>query len=269
MQPPIHQILQQVKSNKKYKSISNEIVLNEIKKYIKKNPNETLNKSMIKEIRKNLHRLYSTYSSKKNKRNKLLEQLKINPNNKGIINQILKTFISANERLEDYQNVYKNIFEITGKPKSIIDLGCGLNPLSFSFMNLNQLNYYAYDIDEEDIKFINDYFNIIKSKGLNGKAQILDVRNQNSVSKLPTSDIIFMFKLIDLIDINNHKTSEELIKILIKKTKFIVASFATKTITRKQMNFPNRKWFELMLNRIKLKFQTFSIKNEIFYVISE
>ena len=270
MESQIPQILKKVKSNRKYSSLVDEIVLDEIRKYLKKNPNETINKSMIKDIRKNLHKLYSTYSSKKNKRNKLLEELKNNPKNLNIIKQVLKTFVSANERIEDYEIIYKNIFNITCKPKSIIDLGCGLNPLSFPFMHLKYLDYYCYDIDEEDIKFLNEYFNIMKSKGLNGKAQILNVQDFEKISKLlPTVDIIFLWKIIDLIDIDNHKTSEELIKILMDKSKFLVASFATKTITRKPMNFPKIKWFELMLNRIGLSFETFSINNEIFYVIKE
>jgi hypothetical protein len=35
------------------------------------------------------------------------------------------------------------------------------------------------------------------------------------------------------------------------------------------MNFPNRKWFELMLERNSLKFQIITTDNEIFYVISK
>jgi len=63
MESQIPQILKKVKSNRKYSSLVDEIVLDEIRKYLKKNPNETINKSMIKDIRKNLHKLYSTYSS--------------------------------------------------------------------------------------------------------------------------------------------------------------------------------------------------------------
>jgi 16S rRNA (guanine(1405)-N(7))-methyltransferase len=261
------QILKQVKSHKKYSSLADEIVLEEIKNYLKKNPDEKLNKLMIKEIRSNLHKLYSTYSSKKNKRNKLLEELRLNPNNLEIIKKILKTSVSAKERLDSYPKIYSEIFNITGKPKSILDLGCGLNPLSFPYMNLNQLIYHAYDIDEQDIGFLNKYFKLMKSQGLNGKAEILNVRDFSKISKLPSADIIFLWKIIDLIDINNHKPSEELIKILIPKSKFLVASFATRTITKKFMKFPNRKWFELMLTRIGLKYKTFSIKNEVFYVV--
>jgi len=83
------------------------------------------------------------------------------------------------------------------------------------------------------------------------------------------SDVIFLFKVIDIIDKKNHKHSEQLIKQLLQKTKFIVASFATKTITRKNMNFPNRKWFELMLNRNSIKFKNIKTDNEIYYIINK
>ena len=137
-------------------------------------------------------------------------------------------------------------------------------------MNLKKLNYYAYDIDEEDIKFLNEYFQIMKTQGLNGKASILDVKDKIQTSKLPPSDIIFLFKVIDIINQSekNYKASEELIKNLIKKSKYIIVSFATKTITRKKMNYPNRKWFELMLKRNNLDFKKINISNEVFYVIN-
>ena len=77
--------------------------------------------------------------------------------------------------------------------------------------------YFAYDIDDEDINFLNDYFDIMKKHGLKGKAAILNLKNKSKVSKLPNSDIIFLFKVIDILDKseNNHKTSEQLIKQLI------------------------------------------------------
>ena len=110
----------------------------------------------------------------------------------------------------------------------------------------------------------------MKVFGLNGRAFVLDIIDINQLKELPKSDITFMFKLVDLIDSKNKKISETIINYLLKnKTKFIVASFATKTLTRKTMNLPRRIGFEKMLSRNKLKFKDFSIDNEIFYVISE
>lgn len=262
----IQELLSKVKSNKKYSSISDEIVLNEINSYLKKNQIKDLSnisKSDISEIRKSLHRLYSSYQTKhKNKIQDYLNELDTN--------SLLSTTLSTKERLQDYEDLYKKIFNITGKPKIITDLGSGFNVFSFPFMNLNELTYYSYDINEKDIDYLNQYYEIMKSRGLRGKAEILNSQNLEKIRNIPKSEIIFMFKLIDLIDKKHKKTSEELINYLLKnnKTKFIVASFATATLTRKPMNLPKRKGFELMLERIGLKFQTIKTKNEIFYIIN-
>lgn len=275
------QILQQVKSHKKYKNLDDNLIINEIKQYLKSNPKATVNKQTIKEIRAKLHRLYSSYQTKKKKKaDAILANLKQAISGKDrqdrqnpkevlkVTNKLLSLTLSTKERLSDYQHIYKEIFKITGKPKTILDLGAGLNPLSFPLMNLDSLTYYSYDIDKQDIKLLNKYFKIMKARGLIGKALILDVRNLSKVSFIPSSNIVFIFKLIDLIDTKKKKISEELIKTLIKKTKFIIASFATQTLTRKSMKLPKRRGFELMLERIGLKFKTIKTSNEIFYVIS-
>jgi len=271
----INELIKQIKKNKKYNSISDDIILDELKKYMKYNNQNKIinNKQIIKEIRSNLHRLYSSYQTKKkNKRNKYLEQLKLEIKNNNIISitkKLLSLTVSTKERLDNYEKIYSKIFEITEEPKTILDLGAGLNLLSFPFMKLKKLTYFSYDIDEEDKKFLNNYFDIMKPLGLSGKAEIIDVRDSKQVSNLPSADVVFIFKTLDLIDIKNNKPSEELITTLFKtnKTKFIVASFATKTLTRKYMNFPKRKGFEFMLERIGLKFKYFSTDNEVFYVI--
>lgn len=266
------EFLYKVKNNKKYKSISDNIVLNEIENYLKKNPKVNHpNKESIKEIRKELHRLYSSYQTrKKNKIDKYLNELENLNNNKEILHlteTLLSITLSTKERLDDYQEIYKKIFDETLYPKKIIDLGCGYNPFSYPLMNLEGISYYAYDIDERDVLYLNKYFSIMEKHGLKGKASIIDVRNPDEIKKLPATDIIFMFKLIDLIDKKHKITSEKLLMDLINKTKFIVVSFATKTLTGKKMNLPKRTGFELMLNRNNLDFKKFDITNEMFYII--
>ena len=269
-------LIKKIKENKKYKSLSEEIISEEIKKYNLSNPSiKEIDKIVVKEIRTILHKTYSSFQTGKKKKRKLyLEELKKDMKNENIdeeiISKLLSITVSTKERIKDYKKLYSELFKITGNPKTIVDLGCGLNPLSFLLIDF-PINYYAYDIDVEDMKFLNDFFKIVRERGINGKAKILDVRKTEQIKKLPCSDVVFLFKLIDVIDKSGkgHKNIEELIKTLVEKTNFIVASFATKTITRKKMNFPQRKWFELMLNRIGLKFKTIETSNEIFYVVQK
>jgi len=273
-------ILKQVKKHKKYSSIADEVVLTEINNYLEENPNTTADKHTVKQVRKQLHLAYASFQTKKKKKISLyLDDLKQIISKKPvsqnklieITNQLLSTTLSSKERLPDYPHIYKQIFKITKKPKTIADLGSGFNPFSYPFMNLPKLNYYAYDINETDISNLNNYFKIMKPLGLSGKAAISNLRDINQISNLPSTDIIFLFKLIDIIDIENHKPSEQLITEIFKqkKAKFIISSFATKTLTRRQMNKPNRKWFELMLERNNLKHKTIKTNNEIFYIISK
>ncbi len=280
-------LIGKLKANKKYNTLSDKIIKKELEYYFKRHPdlkNKKLNKNeekiIIKGIRKKLHRIYSSYQTrKKKKREKLLEELRVIINNipinkralKQITYQLLSMTLSTKERLPYYEFVFKNIFNITGKPKTIIDLGSGLNPLSLPLINIKEINYYAYDIDTADINFLNRYFVLTKKINIKGKAEILDVTKIDNIKKIPTSDLVFMFKLIDLIDQKKSKISRELIKNLFEKnkTKFIVASFATKTLSRRTMNLPRRTGFEKMLEFLNLHFKSFSIENEIFYVIKK
>jgi len=145
-------------------------------------------------------------------------------------------------------------------------LGAGLNPISIPYMQLEKLNYYSYDVNEEDKKFLNDFY---KSLKINGLAEILDLTEIRNYEILPKSDVIFMFKFLDSVEKKGHKLAEDVIKTLINKTRFIVASFSSKTITGKNMNYPYRGWIERMLERIKLKFDRLEFDNEIFYIISK
>ena len=268
------EFIEKIKENKKYASISDGIVIKEIERYMKKyqidNDQIYDDRFAIKVIRKELHRLYSSYQTKgKKNREKLLEDLKENPDSKDIQTKLLSITLSTIERLPHYKKLYKDIFKITGNPKSIIDLGAGLNPLSFPLTNLpKSTTYNSYDIDTEDITFLNKFYKTIKIKG---KAEILDARDLEKLNKLPKADIIFMFKLFDLIvpkAKKQKKLGEEIINLLMTKTKYLIASFATKTLTRKSMKLPRRIGFEMMLDRNQLKYELIETDNEIYYVIS-
>lgn len=266
--PIVIELLQKIKSNKKYKFIADDIILEEIKKYIEKNKINSISKQDVSKIREYLHKSYASFQTNNKKYfEKYLKELDLDKIE--TIENLLSITLSTKERIPFYSEIYKNIFKITGRPKKIIDLGAGLNVLSYPLMGLETLTYYSYDINEEDIQLLREYFKKIKSEGLSGNADILDINNRSKIILIPEGDIIFLFKTLDIIDRENHKPSEDLIKNLISRTKFIVASFATKTITRKKMNFPKRKWFEIMLERNNLKFQSFETPNEIFYVVSK
>ncbi|MFC1685718.1 hypothetical protein ACFLZZ_01715 [Nanoarchaeota archaeon] len=274
--------LESIKKKKEFAGLADSIAKREMNLFFKRNPKvqkqleekgirSTLFKQAVKEVRKGLHKSHGVFQKgKKVLREKFLQELKESEDLE-VYKKILKTNISTRERLSHYESLYKDIFLITSNPKSILDLSSGLNPLSFPWMNLKKIQYTATEINKEDVDFLNDYFNLMKSKGLNGKASILDLSEEDSLDKLKKlsdTDVCFMFKLIESIEFSK-KRKYRLVEALLTsiKSKWIITSFATKTISQKEMKFKQRTWFELMLKRLNLKFTKLDTSNEIYYII--
>lgn len=260
-----------IKQSKKYKHISEEVIEQKIREYQRKNVrwSEHKEKFVLKGIKALLHKAYGSFQTyKKDKSEEYIEELKKNPSNKEILLKILKTNRSTKERLEIYSKLYKEIFKLTGKPRTILDLGAGLNPLSFNYMNLDKQNtfYHAFDISNYDSHLINSFF---KMSNIKGEYQTLDLSKLDNVKLLPKADICFMFKLVDVLEKKGHRYSEEFVKLMIDKCKFLVISFATQTVGGKAMSYPHRGWIEKMLERIGFNFEILKFSNEIFYIVSK
>jgi len=270
-QETIKELVLKIKQSKKYKHISESVILGKVLEYVKRNPKfeEYKEKFILKEIKAMLHSVHGSFQfSFGNKlRKRYLEELKKDTLDLDIIDKILETNKSTKERLGSYEEAYREIFKITGKPNAIVDLGCGLNPVAFLYMNLNRkAKYYAYDINEEDNIFLNAFFELEK-EDIVGKAELINLQDINEIERIPKCDLCLMFKLVDVIEKNGHKHSEAIITKLADKCKFIVVSFATSSLGGKFMNFPERGWIERMLTRLNFKFEMFELENEIFYVI--
>jgi len=267
----LKQLIKDIKQKKELLQLDDQFVKEELNRYFKKEPKilkklgEELNpkskeyKKVIKEVRAKLRRSYGLFRVEKESKD-LKELFK-----KKDYQKILETHSSTKERLSFYDQLYQKIFKITGIPKTILDLGSGINPLSFSHMNLKNVNYFAYDLSKEEVKILNQFF---KDQKIKGKAGILDLLQIEKVKKLPKAEVAFLFKMTDVLDKGKgHKTSENVIKAI--PAKFIVVSFPTLTISGKKMNYPRKGWIELMCKRLEYKLNILEFSNELFYVMEK
>jgi hypothetical protein len=266
----LNQLIKEIKKKKELSQLDNKFIKEELDRFFKREPKIFKNlkeqtnpkakdyKIVIKEVRAKLRRSYGLFRVEKE--TKKLKQLAKEKK----YSEILKTHSSTKERLPFYNQLYQKIFNITKEPKTILDLGAGLNPLSYDFMKTKS-EYYAYDLSKEEVQIINQFF---KNKKINGKAGILDLLETKKVKKLPTADVAFLFKMTDVLDKGKgHKTSEEVIKAI--PAKFIVVSFPTLTMSGKPMNHPRRGWIELMCKRLGYNYKILEFSNELFYVIEK
>ncbi len=251
-------ILDEVKKKKELEGISDKIIEEALESYSKKN-RINLNslskkelKLVVKDIRSELRKLSGRFSFSPNLRKQRENLLK-----EGKIDEILLTHSSTSERIKFYPLLIKKIEELN--PSSILDLGCGLNPLALSDM---KTKYYALDIVSDELSLIKDYFLNKKTKGETIEA---DLRKIDSFKKnLPKVDLCLIFKVFDILEKKGHKLAEKIIN-SVDSNKFII-SFSTKTLSGKPMNHPQRGWIERLLNRLGFKYEILKSKNEIFYI---
>jgi len=229
-----------------------------------KSPRAKQYKEAVKKTREKLRKEYGIFSEQTGQREKLLEELKKSKNKEKIIKKLLCLHPSTKERLEIYPELYKEIFKITGKPKIILDLGCGMNPVSCIYTHLKQARYYATEISKKDCEFLNNYFRIM---GIKGKAMPLDLKKTEKIAKLPKADLCLLFKVLDTIEEKGHKLAEKIIKKI--NADWIIASFATKSVKGTPMRHPYRGWMDKMLKRIKWDYKIIKKPNEIFYIINK
>lgn len=244
------ELIDKIKQKRELGGIDNSVVLDSLNSYIKKHNLliPTLKKSekkiIIKAVRAELRTLVGQFQ--KGKRNNISDYT-----------ELLKTHLSTSERLSFYPHLI-NLFKKL-KIKSILDLGCGLNPLALAD---KKIKYFASDINSVELSIISGFF---KKNKVDGETFVCDLRKIEAY-ELPETDITLIFKVLDIIENKGHKLAEKVLLSL--KSKYALISFPTKKLSGKSMNFPRRLWFEKMLSRLSLKFETFKSDNEIFYLIN-
>lgn len=276
-------LISDIKKKKELQSIDDNFVRESLIKHLQQepkllnslrdnfNPKSKAYVSVIKTIRSQLRRVYGLFRDDPSKRKKLVQELLMasgagTTQRADIIKQILSTHSSTEERLLFYDRLYAEIFAITGKPKTLLDLGCGINPFSFSYTKLQKCVYFAQDINEEEIGSINQYFQLLhkENSSFSGKAVVADI----AAAVFPTADVCFLFKMTDVIDKGKgHKKTEELLKRI--PAKYIVVSFPTKTMSGKEMTAPRRSWMEWLCKRLGYEYTVLEFPNELFYVVKK
>lgn len=257
-------LIESLKNKKELRGIKEEFILQLLEEYKKENPkkfNSLVKKEfnpkskefeeIKKHIRKKLRDLHGVFQ--KNKPSQRKQEVYIKQKIFCFYNEktqkLLKTHRSTNERINYYESTYTEIQKETGKIEKLVDLGCGLNPLSYTLLK-ELREVFCVDINEEEINFIQKFLNEARIKG---EAQILDLtkkENQNIIKeKTKNTDACFLFKTLDGLERIRKGASRDLLNNI--KSKNIVVSFSTKTISGKNQISTERKWFQEILQENK------------------
>ncbi len=238
--------IEKIKEKKELKGVSNEFIESIVNRQLKKTKEPTSEKDekvLLKLIRAEL-RMHTGRFHTKISHAKTSEE------------ELLAGHTSTQERKEHY-TFLTNLVD-SYAPKSILDVGCGLNPLIMAKPNVT---YYACDIHQSEIDRINHHF---KEHHIPGRAFTADIR---TYTDFPRADVCLVLKVLDILDTKGRAHAESLLKRL--PCKVCIVSFATKKLSGKKMNRPRRYWLEKMLARLNFSYEVHERDNEVFYCITK
>jgi hypothetical protein len=205
----------------------------------------------LKLTRNFLRKIYSSFSSRK-----LFGETVVGKD-KG---WILMKHKSTKERLEFYSEIYSRIFEnISGAQEeiSIFDLGCGVNGLTFDLIEKNikklnnqvKVNYVGVEAVGQLVDLGNNHFkeNKLDKKCKYYHESLFDTKKiKNIINTISGFKIIFLFKVIDSLEVLERNYSKTLISWLLEDkdlgVDLIVLSFATRSLGNRKKFSVQRGW---------------------------
>ncbi len=251
--------------SKTYRVLSADVVRQTTENFSTGNISE---KDLEKRVKNLLHQAWGAFYPARPNFSKLLEKLKVglvdNVEEKALLMQILRIHSSTNERLPILNNFYNEIFNITGEPNTIIDLGCGLNPITIPWMGLpDGVSYVAVDIDVAQMQFISQ---VVKLFNWDSN---MECKIGNALTdSFAHADVVFMFKLIPVLEklTKNFDLGEFLARFACK---YFVITFPLESLSGKNVgmcDFYTAKMSEFIKSH-PYENTTIRFPNELVYII--
>ena len=217
-----------------------------------------LGEEKVKLARDLLRKVYSGFTSQK------LLSLK-NKNEEWI----LKKHLSTRERFPYYGELYKKLIWDFDETLTVIDLGCGINGFSYKFFK-KKINYFGVEAIGQLVDLTDYYF---KKEKINGKAVHLSLfeldKLKNLIKNIKKPKIIFLFKTLDSLEMIERNYSKKLLKEITPLVNFVIVSFATESMKKRERFRVNRNW---ILEFIKSNFdfkEDFNFGGERYIIFSK
>jgi 16S rRNA (guanine(1405)-N(7))-methyltransferase len=182
--------------------------------------------------------------------------------------EVLAGHSSTRERLPILERFYGAIHEAAGGACSILDLGCGLNPLALPWMRLGPApRYSALDIDAERVRFLNRYLLLA---GLRPPAGIeTPARCQDVLARPPReeADLALLLKMSPTLERQVEGSTLRLLQQI--NTPVAAVSFALKSLGGREKGMPDHygRQFRHLVASQPWTVRELAFENELVFVV--
>jgi 16S rRNA (guanine(1405)-N(7))-methyltransferase len=136
---------------------------------------------------------------------------------------VLRGHASTREREPDLGVFWPGVWAITGTPRRLIDLGCGLGPLALPWMRLaREAAYVAVDVDGRPLSVVAAFLDLVE--------QPHEVRELDLVGAAPEmpADVALLLKLVPTLDQQEPTAAARLLGTL--EVRHAVVSFPRRSL---------------------------------------
>ena len=181
----------------------------------------------------------------------------------------LKKHLSTRERLPYYEEIYSRILKGIDKNLSIIDLGAGINGLSYDYFERIgfNVNYVAIEAIGQFVSLMNKYFENKKINGIAVHLSLFEIQEvKKIIKKMREPRVVLLLKTIDSLEMLKRDYSKKLILEISPLCDRFILSFATKSMIKRKKFKVKRNW---IVNFIKENFKivdSFEVGDEKYFI---
>lgn len=134
----------------------------------------------------------------------------------------MRAHASTRERLPHLDRFYAGIWDVTGPPGHLLDLGCGLNPLALPWMRIGNAPYHAIDVDAATLGVAGRFLEAV------GQPHVAEVRDLVAEAPAEAADVALLLKLVTTLDRQDADAAARLLRRL--RAGHAVVSFAARSL---------------------------------------
>lgn len=216
-----------VASAKKYRTLCEDTIRRVARRELAGLPGGGL-KAGVKATKRRLHQAYGAFEQDidyeaASRRLEVAYQSGVRAEVEAACRDVLRLHTSTRERLPIVERFFSGVWALSGTPRSVLDLGCGLNPVALPWMGLGPgCRYVALDVDRQRVAFLN---RMLILAGLEPLARCQDILVRPPDDP---ADVAMLLKMSPTLERQEPGSTERLIEAL--RARFVVISFAVRSL---------------------------------------
>ena len=258
-------LYEKARSAKAYQMVCDDTLLRLCDKAVARFNNE---KQALKYVKTQLHLSYGLFMQKDAlaQAQRLMEGYAAAdlPQRPALLREMIALHASTKARLGYIEEFYRFIKDTLPQVNSVLDMGCGFNPLCIPFMGFKgPLNYHVSDIDIGMMALIRRFFEI---EGISGTATPLDLAVNYPTEQ---SDLALFLQLLPVLE--QQQKGLGLQRLGEINCRYAVITFPTKTISGKErgmLSFYSETYEKPLCERATLLAKQV-IGSELIYIVQK